>query len=157
MRSITGRLVVFAIAGFVVLMWRGRRVDSVVMAQQGSAVTATRLYTGDDGLTHAEQVEMKFSPVAGAPATLEESERVKPSSSYLVRTAPGYFHSWRNADVHRWVIPISGRAEIEVAGGQKLYAEPGKIIEADDLKGKGHTFPVVGNEDWVAVFVDMGQ
>jgi len=146
-----GRIIL--VASFIILIC----CENEVRAQQHSAVMATRLFTGDDGLTHADQVEMKFSPVAGAPVTLEESERVKPTSSYLVRAAAGYFHGWQNADVHRWVIPISGRAEIEVAGGQKVFAEPGRIIEADDLKGKGHTFRVVGNEDWVAVFVDIGE
>jgi hypothetical protein len=148
-----GRIVLFAIAGFIVLI----SGESVVRAQQNSAVMATRLFTGDDGLTHSERVELKFSPVAGAPASEEETERVKTTSSFVLRVPAGFFQSWHNADVRRWVIPISGRAEIEVAGGQKVIAEPGRIIEAEDLKGKGHTFRVVSKEDWVAVFVDMGQ
>jgi hypothetical protein len=73
----------------------------------------------------------------------------------VVRLAPGFFQDWHNADKRRYVIPISGRAEIETAGGQKVLLEPGQIGLAEDLTGKGHTFRVVGADDWVALFVDF--
>jgi hypothetical protein len=157
MRSIASRAVVVAVAGCFVLIWYGHRGQSIVMAQQHAAVTATRLYTAADGLTHVEQVDVKFSPVAGAPAGVEESAAVKVTSSYVVRLAPGFFEGWHNADKRRYVIPISGRAEIEVAGGQKILAEPGRISLAEDLTGKGHNFRVVGGDDWVALFVEFAQ
>jgi hypothetical protein len=112
------------------------------------------MYTGADGLSHVEQVNVKFSPVAGAPPTNEQSESVKVASSYIVRVAPGVVEGWHNADARRYVVPISERAEVEVAGGQKFSAEPGRIYIAEDLTGKGHTFRVVGGDDWVALFVN---
>jgi hypothetical protein len=157
MRSIASRVVVAAVASGLVVMWYAHRGQSVVAAQSHTPVTATRLYTGADGLTHAEEVNVKFSPVGGAPASVEESEAVKVTSSYVVRLAPGFFEGWHNADKRRYVIPISGRAEIEVANGQKISLEPGRIGLAEDLTGKGHTFRVVGGDDWVALFVEMAQ
>jgi hypothetical protein len=108
-------------------------------------------------LSHVEQVEVKFSPVAGAPPAVGQSDPVKTTNSYVVRLAPGFFESWHNADKRRYVVTLSGRAEIEVAGGQRFLAEPGKIVLAEDLSGKGHTFRVVGTEDWVAVFVEFAE
>jgi hypothetical protein len=131
------------------------RGQSLITAQAHSPVTATRLFTGADGLTHFEQVTVKLSPVTGAPAAVEQSEPVKASNAYVVRLAPGFFQDWHNADKRRYVIPISGRAEIETAGGQKVLLEPGQIGLAEDLTGKGHTFRVVGADDWVALFVDF--
>lgn len=158
MRSIAGRVVLTAVAcSLIFFMWHAYRGLSPVAAQQHTPVTATRLYTGADGLTHVDQLNIKFSPVAGAPATVEESEPVKATSSYVVRAAPGFFETWHNADKRRYVITISGRAEIEVAGGQKIFAEPGRIAQAEDLTGRGHTFRVVGPDDWVALFVDFAQ
>jgi hypothetical protein len=157
MRSISGRIVLVAVAVPVILTWYAHRGQSVVAAQQRTPLTATRMYTGADGLSHVEQVNVKFSPVAGAPATVEESEPMKATKSYIVRLAPGFFEDWHNADVRRYVLPISGRAEIEVAGGQKFSAEPGRICIAEDLTGKGHTFRVVSADDWVALFVDFAQ
>jgi hypothetical protein len=117
---------------------------------------ATRLFTGTDGLSHFEQVEVNLSPLAALP-NFEHSEPIKAASSFVVRVPPGYFHDWHKADVPRYVIPISGRAEIEVSGGGKAPIEPGHIFIAEDLTGKGHTFRVVGDQDWVGVFVDFAR
>jgi hypothetical protein len=155
MRSIASRIVLVTFAGFFLFMGYAHRGQSIVLAQTHTPVTVTRLYTGVDGLTHVEQVNVTLSPVAGSPATVEHSESVKASTAYVVRLAPGYFHDWGNADKRRYVIPISGKAEIEVSGGQKVSIEPGRIYLAEDLTGKGHTFRVVGADDWVALFVDF--
>ncbi len=127
------------------------------MAQQNPPLTIVRLYTGPDGLSHFERIHVKFAPVPGAPNTVEESEPWTTTKSYMVRCAPGFFSDWHNADVRRYVITISGRAEIEVAGRQKFVAQPGEVVLAEDLTGKGHTFRVLDDTDWVAMFADMGK
>lgn len=127
----------------------------MVVAQKAEPVTVTRLYTGADGLSHFEPIALEFAPVAGRPNTVTESEAVPTKKSYFVRLAPGFFEDWHNADVRRYVITISGRSEVEVTGGQKLVVQPGQIVFAEDLTGKGHTFRVLGNSDWVALFVDL--
>jgi hypothetical protein len=130
--------------------------ESTLMAQQHAPITVIRLYSGADGMSHFQRVNVKFAFVPGSNG-IEESESLPTTKSYLVRTGPGYFSDWHNADVRRYVITISGRAEIEVAGRQKFVAEPGQVVLAEDLTGKGHTFRVLGDEDWVAMFVDMGK
>ena len=127
----------------------------MVVAEKPVPAIVTRLYTGRDGLSHFEPMQLEFAPVPGAPSTVTQSEALPTKKSYLVRIAPGFFEDWHNADVRRYVVVISGRAEVEVAGGQKFVAEPGQIVFAEDLTGKGHTFRVVGNSDWVALFVDL--
>jgi hypothetical protein len=128
----------------------------IVRADQRKPVTLMRLYTGPDGQSYTEQVEVKFAPAADAPS-VDESRHIKAASTYAVRVPPGFYSSWHNADKRRYIVPISGQAEIEVAGGQKITIRPGQIGMAEDLTGKGHTFRVVGNEDWVALFVDFEQ
>ncbi|MGB7438435.1 MAG: hypothetical protein WBR26_15895 [Candidatus Acidiferrum sp.] len=156
MRSIAGRVVLVAATLSLILTWCAHR-GRIVAAQQHTPLAVTHLFTGTDGLSHVEQVNVRFSPVPGAPPIVEQSESVKVSSSYIVRLAPGFFEGWHNADARRYVIPISGRAEVEVAGGQKISVEPGRICIAEDLTGKGHTFRVVGADDWVALFVEFAQ
>jgi hypothetical protein len=156
MRSIAGRVVLVAVTISLILTCYAHRGQTVV-AQQHTPLAVTRLYTGADGLSHVEQVNVKFSPVDGAPPTVEHSKSVQVSSSYIVRLATGFFESWHNADARRYVIPISGLAEVEVAGGEKISVQPGRIYLAEDLTGKGHTFRVVGADDWVALFVEFLQ
>lgn len=121
--------------------------ETLLMAQEHAPLTIIRVYTGADGLSHFERVPVKFSPASDTSKGVEQSEPWNTSKSYAVRCAPGYFSDWHNADVRRYVVTIRGRAEVEVAGGQKFVAEPGQVVLADDLTGKGHTFRVVGETD----------
>jgi hypothetical protein len=127
------------------------KLQRIVHAQE--PMKAIRLFTGPDHLSHVEQTEIKLVSRTGVPG--EQSEPVKAAQSYIVRLQPGYFSSWHNADARRYVIPVSGRAELELSGGGKALIEPGHIWIAEDLTGKGHTFRVVGDQEWVGVFVDF--
>jgi hypothetical protein len=127
------------------------------IAQEHAPVTVTRLYTGADGMSHFERVPVKFSSVPGSPSTIAQSDEISTTKTYIERVAPGFFEDWHNADVRRYVVTISGRAEIEVAGNQKFVAQPGELVLAEDLTGKGHRFRVVGDSDWVALFLDMAK
>jgi hypothetical protein len=55
------------------------------------------------------------------------------------------------------VVTLSGRAEIEVAGGQKIPLEPGHTLQIEDVTGKGHTLRILGKSDRVALFVQFDQ
>jgi hypothetical protein len=123
--------------------------------QQAPPLRVTRIFTGADGQTHFDQVDVKLSGVPGAPATIEKSAPVRVTRSYVVRVAAGAVQGWHTADARRYLVAISGRAELEIAGGQKVFIEPGRICLDEDLTGKGHTFRVLGREDWVALFVDV--
>jgi hypothetical protein len=47
----------------------------VALAQEHAPLKVTRLYTGEDGLSHFEQVSVKVSAIPGAPNTVEESSQ----------------------------------------------------------------------------------
>jgi hypothetical protein len=126
-------------------------------AQEHAPVTVIRLYTGPDGMSHFERVPVKFASAPGEPSAIAHSDEFSTAKTYIERVAPRFFEDWHNADVRRYVVTISGRAEIEVAGNQKFVAQPGEVVLAEDLTGKGHQFRVLGDTDWVAVFVDMAK
>src|ERR1700723_182682 len=155
MKSIMIRVSIVAVAVCLIFILSSHRAQSVVAAPQHPPLALTHMYTGTDGQSHVEQVNVKFPAVAGAPPTTEQTEPIKAASAYIVRAAPGGVEGRHNADARRYVIPVSGRAEVEVSGGQKFFVEPGRIYVAEDLTGKGHTFRVVGADDWVALFVDF--
>jgi hypothetical protein len=157
MQSIAMRVCLATVAISLALAGYVQRGPAVVRAQEPAPVTMTRLYTGADNQTHVEDVNVKFPPVVGKPETAGQSEMVQTAGSYVVRLAPGFTEGWHSADKRRYVIPIGGRAELEIAGGQKIFVEPGKIYLAEDLTGKGHTFRVVSKDDWVAFFVDIAK
>ena len=65
-------------------------------AQNGKPVMITRFFTGPDGLTHAEEIEVKFAPGGGAYNLLANS------GAQIRRTPPGreldYHTAGRRAD-----------------------------------------------------------
>ena len=115
----------------------------VVMAQTHKPVFMTRLYTGPDNLTHADEVELKFTP--GSPTEVFKMMQV--TGAELHRAPGGNFSDWHRAPRRQYVITLSGRGEIEVAGGKKISVGPGNIDLVEDTTGKGHITKVVGTED----------
>ena len=72
------------------------------VAQNGRPVMITRFFTGPDGLTHAEEIEVKFAPGGGAynlPAN---------SGAQLRRTPPGRENDYHTASRRQYVITLSG-------------------------------------------------
>jgi quercetin dioxygenase-like cupin family protein len=117
-------------------------------------VMATRLFTGADGQSHIDQVPVAMMADPKEPA-VESSDPLKMSDAFVVRAAPGMFENWHNADKKRYIVVISGEAEVTTTGGEKASIVPGRLYIAEDLTGKGHTFRVVGNQEWVALFVNF--
>jgi hypothetical protein len=142
------------LAGGVLLIaaWDAAGAQSSAHASAKPPVMATRLYTGADGQTHIDQVPIVFH---GSGA--EESDPLAIKDAYYVRAPAGYFEDWHNADRKRYIVVVSGEAEVTTTGGEKASIVPGHIYIAEDLTGKGHTFRVVGNQEWVALFANLAQ
>ena len=128
-------------------------VPAVVLAQTHKPVMITHLYTGPDNQTHAEEVELKFTP--GNPA--EVSKMMAITSAELHRTAGGSVDDWHRAPRRQYVITLSGHGEVEVAGGKKVSMGPGHIDLVEDTTGKGHITKVVGAEDRVTLQLPLAD
>jgi quercetin dioxygenase-like cupin family protein len=154
MRSVASGLVLAAVVSSLIMLWNAPKGRSVA-AQQRTPVNLTRIYTGPDGQTHAQQVDLKLTP--NPLFGREPSETVKVTSSYVVRYPPGVVQDWHPAATRRYVITLSGRGEVELAAGQKIPLGPGQVLQAEDVTGKGHLTRTLGNNDWIALFVQFDQ
>jgi quercetin dioxygenase-like cupin family protein len=125
----------------------------VVLAETRKPVFMTRLFTGPDNQTHAEEVELKFNP--GSPA--EISRMMQVTGAELHRTAGGSVDDWHRAPRRQYVITLSGRGEIEVAGGKKISVGPGTINLVEDTTGKGHVTKAMGTEDRVTLQLPLAD
>ena len=150
MRSITRRLAVVALVGSFLLTWGAETDRDVVGAQARKSIMATRIYTGTDGQSHAEEIELKIT-------SGNASEMMKATGVQFRRTPPGTFSDWHVGPRRQFVITLSGRGEIEVAGGRKISLEPGRIELIEDTTGKGHTTRAVGNEDRVSIAIPLAD
>ena len=148
MRSLRRQLALVVCVGALVLVWRAQTDRDVVVAQGPKPIMITRLYTGADGLSHAEQIPLTLT-AAGV------SEMMKATGAQFSRRAPGPVSDWHVGPRRQLVITLSGRAELEVAGGQKVAVGPGHINLIEDLTGKGHTTRNVGPDDRIVVTIPL--
>ena len=148
MRSITRFLVVVALVSAFVLMWRAQTDQDVAVAQTRKPIMITRIYTAADGLSHSEEVEMKLTDTGGIA-------EMKATSVQFSRRPPGPASDWHVGPRRQFVINLSGRAEIEVAGGKKVAVGPGHINLIEDTTGKGHITHNLGPDDRIVVTIPL--
>ena len=125
----------------------------VVLAQTAhKPLMITRLYTGPDNQSHAEEVELKFTP--GSP---EVAKMMQVTGAELHRAAGGNVADWHRGPRRQYVITLSGHGEVEVAGGKKISMGPGHIDLVEDTTGKGHITRVLGTEDRVTLQLPLAD
>src|SRR5579862_10013918 len=61
MRFKTNKLVLIVLVGFFFVVWRANTDRDVAIAQGRKAVVITRIFTGPDGLAHAEDIELNLN------------------------------------------------------------------------------------------------
>ena len=127
---------------------------SHVAAQRRPTTTITRLYTGADGQSHAEDTEVAWRP-AKLRAELNESESVRVTAAQFLRWPRGFVWEGHPASRRQYVFIVSGRGEVDVVGGRKVQLAPGRVLLAEDVTGKGHTTRVGADEDLVMLLVPL--
>jgi len=138
--------------GGCLFVWNAERLA----ARQPTAITVTRIYSGPDGQTHSQTTEMRLMPMP-SPNGGEQSDMLKATGLQFRRWPQGWLNDWHTAPRRQYVITLSGRGEIELNGGQKIRLEPGKVVLAEDVTGRGHVTRTVGTEDWISVAVPLAD
>ena len=123
-------------------------------AQERTPIKVTRIYTGDDGKTHAEELEVPLTP--GRPTT-ELSEPVPITSVQFRRNSPDYFIDWHTAPRRQYVVTLAGESEVEIGDGTKIRLYPGHILLAEDVTGQGHISRAVGSADRISLFLPLAD
>jgi quercetin dioxygenase-like cupin family protein len=117
-----------------------------LIAQHHQPITLTRLYTGSDGQTHEDNVEVKMAPTP-LYSEAEASEAVKVSEAQFFRLPKGKVQDWHNPAHRQYVVTLTGKGEVEIAGGHKIQLSPGRVVLLENVTGKGHITRSVGAED----------
>ena len=112
-------------------------------------MSIVRLYTGADGQTHIEELDLASHPQR---ATLQSTKRI-----VFRTTKAGHFSDWHNAPRRQFVITLAGEVEIGLADGSKHRYGPGHVTLAEDLTGKGHTTRVVGEQPRISATIPLAD
>lgn len=157
------RWVLVALIVAFVVTWRETTDRDVAVAQQRKTVTITRIYTGTDGLAHAEDIDLKLDGrgvSAMLKATGAEFSVRAPTAGAAPRNAtasPATDPGWHTGPARQFVITLSGSSEVEVSGGVHVIAGPGHINLIEDTTGKGHITRNFGPEDRIALTIPLAE
>ena len=157
------RLTLIVLVASFIVIWRAGRERNVVIAQGRKAVTITRIYTGPDGLAHAEDIELKLGS-RGASEMLKATGAefsVRPptpganpnNTAASAASDPG----WHTGPARQFVITLSGNSEVEVSAGVHVLAGPGHINLIEDTTGKGHITRNFGPDDRIALTIPLAD
>ena len=112
----------------------------------------TRLYTGADGESHFEDVDI---PLADSGKFSRLSETEKATGVIFRETSGDYFIDWHNAPRRQYIITLAGEVEIEIGDGTKRRFGPGDVFLAEDTSGRGHISRAVNNQPRTSIFVAL--
>jgi hypothetical protein len=112
----------------------------------------TRLYTGEDGESHFEEIDVSLSS-AGKIGKLSAP---LPATSIIFReTDGGYDYDWHNAPQRQYILILDGAVDIEIGDGTVRRFGSGDILLAEDTHGRGHISRAVDGQSRRSVFVTL--
>lgn len=131
--------------------------QEVVSAQQPKALAYSVVFSDSTDVTHFRDEELPWqlqqSSDPGHPGLVTpflDAEKIG-----FLRISIGYSSDWHPAPGKRFVMVLSGIAEIEVGGGQRRKFGAGSILLVTDVTGRGHKTRVLGNQDVLLVWVPV--
>lgn len=150
MKSVAWWAMNFGIGALLTLVWAPRLSGQVApgQAQMRGPYTIQLLYTGSDGQAYTKDIEMSAGPNGVV-------DLLPVSAVEIHRTRPGFSVGWHVEKRRQYLITISGRGEIDIAGGKKIILAPGSILLVENGTGKGHMTRVVGNKEWVGLWLPL--
>lgn len=108
-----------------------------------------RLYSGDDGQSHIDSVDLSQTP---------EWTQARDTTHIVFREAQvGNSSDWHTAPRRQFVIILSGQLEIGLGDGSKQVFGPGDARLVEDTTGKGHTTATHGNVPCVTATIPLAN
>lgn len=111
-----------------------------------------RIYTGGDGESHFEDVDIALGD-AGRGGRM--SEMVNAHGVIFRETGPDYDLDFHPAPRRQYVVNLSGCVEITVGNGESRVIGSGEILLAEDTTGRGHKSRAVGAEVRRCLFIPL--
>ena len=144
-------------------LWQEQTDRDVAVAQGRKPVVITRIFTGPDGLAHAEDIELKlgargasemFKATGAEFSVRAPTTGAKPDNTSAASPSdPG----WHTGPARQFVITLSGSSEVEVSGGVHVIAGAGHINLIEDTTGKGHITRNFGPDDRIALTIPLAD
>ena len=113
-----------------------------------------RIYSGEDGQSHFEEIDPPMAPVQHSPPYIVQVQAATGIAFHDYSKEPKFF-DWHTAPQSLYVIVLSGQIEFAILDGTVRTLGPGDVLFEDDTTGQGHTTRVVSNEPWMFATIPL--
>lgn len=113
-------------------------------------IRCVRIWTGDDGNSLFEE---GFIDLAGGMRGDAVGKTMPTLKLSFQETRSGGSYEWHQDPEPRFVITLSGTLEFEVKSTATFIIRPGDILLAQDNRGSGHKWRLIGDEPWRRAYV----
>ena len=112
-----------------------------------------RLYAGDDGQSHFEDLEIDGWPEQW------DLNLANPRIDFARRGEPGnpFFSDWHPEPRRQYLILLAGQMEVTVGDGTSIVLNPGDVLLAEDLTGQGHQVRSLGDQPYSRVTIPLEE
>jgi uncharacterized cupin superfamily protein len=117
-----------------------------------SSFKYVRLYSGPDGESHFEEVELELKDSGRGT---DVSNEIPASSVNFSKFRDDYGFDQHTAPRDRFVVMLTGTIEVETSDGEVRVLGPGTVLRAEDLTGVGHKSRVIGSDERIALYVQF--
>jgi hypothetical protein len=115
-------------------------------------VKITRVYSGDDGESHFEDVELALTD----RGMIGRISKLMDATGVVFRETNGdYDLDFHCAPRRQFVINLDASVELEIGDGTRRVLGPGEILLAEDTTGHGHISRAVDNRPRRSIFVTL--
>lgn len=128
--------------------------DATFADTGGKTMKVLRLYTGTDGKSHFEDLQVPLKD-GGKVGFL--SEKIRATGILFRKTEGDYNYDFHTAPRRQYVINLQGEVEIEVGDGTKRILRSGEVLLAEDTTGQGHISRAVEGKPRKSLFITLEE
>lgn len=115
------------------------------MNNSSEFIFAVRLFNGADGSSSFEKGKI---PVLKPMNT---------SAFWISNTIEGWEMSDHPAPRRQYVVTLKGKIRFKVTNGSTFCIEPGIILLAEDIEGKGHSWEIEEGDQWERLYIPIAE
>lgn len=110
-----------------------------------NAIPAVRLINNPDGTCSFER------------GTIPTLKHMNTTTFWVSKKTEDWEKNAHPAPRRQYVITLKGKIKFKVTDGSTFIIEPGTILLAEDLKGKGHSWDMVNSKEWERLYVPISE
>jgi hypothetical protein len=114
------------------------RTPALSFSYEAPVLDMVRIYTGADGLSHAEPMPLAGQTSTYLGAVLHQFALGDPSNVVIVSGPPDFHIPQHPAPYREFFLILAGSSVIELSDGTEQPLTPGSMVFFEDVTGPGH-------------------